>query len=257
MPTVCLCQVNPSTLIVEENVDNPSSKFVESSNHIIKKRKTTNTLLNYIPRKMTNTYQSQLDDSLLKLIYLDCQPFSITENEGFKQFVNLLNPAYKLPSRHKLSKTSLPFAYEKLFNETKLKVQEEALSVCLTTDCWTSINNTSFLAVTAHYVDPNFNLKSVLLQCAPFTEKHTSLNLSIIIQSIIDEWQLKDKIVLVVSDNAANIKGAISKLELKHFGCFAHSLNLIVQGALKCIVYRYQFCFVLFFKFVLLLNKVV
>jgi len=125
MPTISLCQVNLSTLIVEENVDNPSSKFVESSNHIIKKRKTTNTLLNYTPRKMTNTYQSQLVDSLLKLIYLDCQPFSITENEGFKQFFNLLNPAYKLPSRHKLSKTSLTFAYEKLFNETKLKVQEE------------------------------------------------------------------------------------------------------------------------------------
>ncbi|KAL5237550.1 hypothetical protein ACI65C_004960 [Semiaphis heraclei] len=96
IPTVSLRQVNPSTLIVEENVDDPSSS-VESSNHIIKKRKTTNTLLNYIPRKMTNTYQSQLDDSLLKLIYLDCQPFNITENEGFKQFVNLLNPAYKLP----------------------------------------------------------------------------------------------------------------------------------------------------------------
>lgn len=59
------------------------------------------------------------------------------------------------------------------------------------------------------------------------------MNLSIIIQSIIDEWQLKDKIVLVVSDNAANIKGAISTLELTHFGCFAHSLNLIVQEALK------------------------
>ena len=71
---------------------------------------------------MTNTYQSQLDDSLLKLIYLDCQPFSLTENEGLKQFVHLLNPTYKLPSRHKLSKTSLPFAYEKLFNETKIKV---------------------------------------------------------------------------------------------------------------------------------------
>jgi len=59
------------------------------------------------------------------------------------------------------------------------------------------------------------------------------LYLSIIIQSIIEEWQIKDKIVLVVSDNAANIKGAISTLELKQFKCFARSLNLIVQEALK------------------------
>lgn len=99
----------------------------------------------------------------------------------------------------------------------------------MTTDCWTSINNKSFFAVTVHYVDPNLNLKSVLLQCASFTKKHTNLNLSVIIQSIIGEWQIKDKIVFVVSDNAANIKGAISILQLKHFGCFAHSLNLIVR----------------------------
>jgi len=53
------------------------------------------------------------------------------------------------------------------------------------------------------------------------------------IQSIIDKWKINDKIVLVVSDNAANIKGATSNLHLKHFGCFAHNLNLIVQEAIK------------------------
>jgi len=135
--------VNPTTS--NENVDVPSTEL-ESNHKINKKRKLQNTLLNYIPRKMTNTYQSQLDDSLLKLIYLDCQPFSIVEDEGFKQFINLLNPNYNLPSRHTLSNTSLPFAYEKLNNETKIKIQEEAISVCLTTDCWTSINNTSFFS---------------------------------------------------------------------------------------------------------------
>lgn len=155
------------------------------------------------------------------------------EDKGFKEFIHMLNPTYNLPSRYQLSRHFLPFAYEKLLNETKVKLQEEAVSVCLTTDCWTSINNTSFLAVTTHYIDPNFNFQSILLQCASFDEKHTSLNLSAIIQSIIDEWNLNNKIVLVVSDNAANIKNAINILNLKHFGCFAHSLNLIVQEGLK------------------------
>ncbi|XP_050528084.1 E3 SUMO-protein ligase ZBED1-like [Daktulosphaira vitifoliae] len=35
-----------------------------------------------------------------------------------------------------------------------------------------------------------------------------------------------------LSDNANNIKRALSILKLKHFGCFAHTLNLVVQGAL-------------------------
>lgn len=36
-----------------------------------------------------------------------------------------------------------------------------------------------------------------------------------------------------MSDNAANNKNAINILNLKHFRCFAHSLNLVVQEALK------------------------
>lgn len=41
------------------------------------------------------------------------------------------------------------------------------------------------------------------------------------------------KIVLAVSDSASNIKNAISKeLGWKHFSCFAHTLNLIVNDAL-------------------------
>lgn len=41
------------------------------------------------------------------------------------------------------------------------------------------------------------------------------------------------KITVIVSDNARDIRGAVLKvLKVKHFGCFAHTLNLIVQDAL-------------------------
>lgn len=157
----------------------------------------------------------------------------MVENEGFKDFVKLLNPSYTLPSRQSLLKTSLPLAYEKCLNDMKQQIKENVLSVCLTTDCWTSINNQSFIAITSHYLDNDFKFKSVLLECVPFEETHTSINLGNKIKSVITEWELEDKFVLVVSDNAYNIKGAITILGLKHFVCYAHSLNLIVQDALK------------------------
>jgi len=99
----------------------------------------------------------------------------------------------------------------------------------LTTDCWTSINNQSFIAITAHYLDTDFNFKSVLLECVAFEESHTSHNLKVKIESVITDWELNGKVVLVVSDNAYNIVGAITNLKLKHFGCFAHSLNLLYK----------------------------
>lgn len=71
--------------------------------------------LTFFPNKMSAT----LDDGLLKLFYIDCMPFSMVEDKGFKDFVKLLNPAYILPRRQTFSKTSLPFTYEKCLNYMK------------------------------------------------------------------------------------------------------------------------------------------
>lgn len=149
-----------------------------------KKNKDQLSLHAFVPKKVSVSGKKTLDDGLLKLFYIDCRPFSMVEDVGFKNFIKLLNPSYTLPSRKTLSNTSLPFLYEKCVNDMKIQIKADALSVCLTTDCWTSINNQSFLALTDHYLDNDFVMKSVLLQCMPFEEKHTSLNLSHEIQSI-------------------------------------------------------------------------
>lgn len=162
----------------------------------------------------------------------DFQPFKIVEDEGFKNFVQELNPSYKIPNRHTLSKVHIPALYQKCLIEMKDLVKSEAVSGCLTTDCWTSRNSISYIAITFHFVDNNFALKSVLLGCHELSENHTSLNLSNKIDSTLKEWHLENKIIFAVSDNANNIKRALSILQFKHFGCFAHTLNLIVQGAL-------------------------
>jgi len=72
-----------------------------------------------------------------------------------------------------------------------------------------------------------------LLSYHEFSDNHTSLNLSTKIKSILEDWDLEGKIIFAVSDNASNIQLALTKLELKHFGCFAYILNLIVQAALR------------------------
>jgi len=144
----------------------------------------------------------------------------------------MLNPNYTLPNRHSISKQYIPALYEKRLREVKALVVQEAKLVCLTTDCWTSRNNESFMAITIHFFYSNFSLQSILISCSSFNENHTAINLSEQIQKTIDEWQLGGKIELAVSDNATNIKNALGLLKLKHLGCFAHTLNLIVQSAL-------------------------
>jgi len=157
----------------------------------------------------------------------------VVDDIGFNEFVNLLNPSYKIPNRHAISKTLIPAAYEKCFNEVKEIISNYLEMACMTTNCWTSRNTESYIAITVHFLDSSFVLRSILLSCHSFNESHTSQNISEQINTTLNTWNLKNKIVLAVSDNAYNVQNALSTLQLKHFGCFAHTLNLIVQSAIN------------------------
>jgi hypothetical protein len=53
-----------------------------------------------------------------------------------------------------------------------------ATAECLTAGGWTSVNNNSFLAITAHFLDEGTNMCSKLLGCVESNEKHTAANLA-------------------------------------------------------------------------------
>ncbi|XP_072392331.1 zinc finger BED domain-containing protein 4-like [Diabrotica undecimpunctata] len=127
----------------------------------------------------------------------------------------------------------IPFVYEKCCARMK-EIILIGQQFCITTDCWTSVNTISYIGVTAHFLDSNFKFYSVLLECSAIDVAHTSGNLSKELQRIVEAWGIKNKILLAVSDNANNIKNAIIfKLNWNHFGCMAHTLNLIVKDGLK------------------------
>ena len=81
-------------------------------------------------------------------------------------------------------------------------------------------NNDSYIAVTSHFVDENFKIKSVLLECSILAGSHTSYNLAQELQRIVTAFNLRDKITLAVSDNAANIKK--TSMETSWLFCTSH-----------------------------------
>ncbi|KAH1017293.1 hypothetical protein HUJ05_007957 [Dendroctonus ponderosae] len=106
-------------------------------------------------------------------------------------------------------------------------------AVCLTTNGWAFRKNDSFHTVTAHYIVEETNntfLSSDLLGCISFTERHTAEDIANKLKEVIDDWKLTNKIVAVVSDNAENMKTAMSIGGWSHWDCLAHSLNLVSQS---------------------------
>lgn len=125
-----------------------------------------------------------IDTQLLIMVCKEFHPFSIVEDEEFKKFIKLLCPSYSLPSRKTLSNSLLPSIYSEILNKlTSQLVDSQA--VCLTCDGWTNINNISFYALTAHYLDSNTHLKSYLLECSEFSDRHTGLNISQWIDTVL------------------------------------------------------------------------
>lgn len=55
------------------------------------------------------------------------------------------------------------------------------------------------------------------------------------------EWQISHKVAAVISDNIANIIGAVKLGEWRSVGCFGHLLNLVVKNATSQILDSLKF----------------
>ncbi|XP_046685571.1 zinc finger BED domain-containing protein 4-like [Homalodisca vitripennis] len=228
-----LNRTTSNTNIAMQNVNSDNIATNSSMCNIVPNNQPS--IRSFIPqqKKISETQKKKLDKLLLNVFVQDYQPFSVVEDEGFKKFVNGLNPNYVLPNRKTISSSMIPAEYEMCLNA----VRQEMLTVSnvtLTTDTWTSSNTESYMALTSHHISNDFELKSILLECSVIRSSHTSVNLAVEIDKIVKKFHLEGKIMIIVSDNASNIVGAITnELKLKHFGCFAHTINLILQDALK------------------------
>jgi hypothetical protein len=181
--------------------------------------------------------KKELDRACALLIAKDMRPTSIVEGEGMKKFVELLDPRYQMPCRRTLRKNLIPTLKE----EEKAKVMEEICTtnwVAITTDLWSSLTCTSFMAITAHYIsgEEGTELHTKVLDCSCFHLRHTAENIKDRLLSVISDFNAAEKIVCVVSDNGANVKKAILDSGLTGLACYAHTLNLCVTGTLKQMV---------------------
>ena len=83
-------------------------------------------------------------------------------------------------------------------------------SVALTADIWTDRRCHSFIAVTGHTFQRGA-AESHLLACKPIPGSHTGQNISKEMEAIVDEYDVRQKVKFVVTDNASNyVKSDVS-----------------------------------------------
>ena len=66
----------------------------------------------------------------------------------------------------------------------------------------------SFIGFTAHFIDNEFDLKSRLLCCEHFAERHTAVDIANRYEDVVMRYQIVDKVRRIMSGNASSIKKA-------------------------------------------------
>ena len=162
------------------------------------------------------------------MICLDCLPFYTVEKPGFRRFLNTIEPRYTPCSRTYLSETLIPSMYEAVVNGVQ-QLLEQQPHVSITTDLWSSDNQDGYLSFTAHWIDDNWNYKECCLHAQPFNERHTGENIASTFTSCMEQWHIREKVHLVLRDNGSNFVAGFRDAGILAFGCFAHTLQLVVH----------------------------
>ena len=96
-------------------------------------------------------------------------PSSLADGKGFRELMGFIEPGYRIPSRKTLTNR-----LEQQFAEKKAEFKRKlaTVDIALTADCRTALTTESYITVTCHYIEEDWQVKSAVLLTEFFRETH-------------------------------------------------------------------------------------
>ncbi|CAI5991513.1 unnamed protein product [Closterium sp. NIES-64] len=208
-------------------------------------------------RWMTTKLTSvQLPQEITKRVVTCDLPFRIVEAKAFRELLILLNRncAQKnfIPSRWTVSRDTVVYAAAALQSaiaEMLAKEGELGCRVSFTIDMWRSHNNRAWLVVTGHWIDENYQLRTMVFEFREIHGRHTGKQMARVVEETVVQWGLETRCFGFTSDNASSNTAAFRWMSEEgggqcffnsrmHFRCLAHVINLAVKTALAVTAIR-------------------
>ncbi|CAG8629122.1 2535_t:CDS:1, partial [Diversispora eburnea] len=75
----------------------------------------------------------------------------------------------------------------------------------------------------------------MILNVEKIPYSYTGVEIAHHVSEVFDDWNLEDKIIIIVTDNGSNVKSVVTRLEKDWIPCTAYTLQLSVTKGLKII----------------------
>jgi hypothetical protein len=100
--------------------------------------------------------------------------FLTIESSSFRNIIQFLRPGAFVPKADSL-KNSIMSTFKTKLVELRAFWADIDSRISFTTDIWSAPNNIPFMAITGHWIDPNFKLRSVLMDFVALPGSHTGI----------------------------------------------------------------------------------
>ena len=172
-----------------------------------------------------------LKDYIVRWMVQTYQPLSAVEHESFKSMIAFINPKAPVPSREQV----VDWLRETEATARRaVKSMLRGESVALTSDAWTSASQDPYLSMTVHYIDSEWQLVSLPLECAAFGGSHTAVRIMQKTEQLLARNNIGEELVsALVIDNAANVQLAGALASFDSVPCAPHTLQLTVKQILE------------------------
>lgn len=173
-------------------------------------------------------------------------PFLFLEHQEFYDLISyarLAPTTPTIPSRKVIRTRLREFVTENQTTALRSLLPDAKLSLAL--DCWTSPFQQAFIAITAYFLDRNWDYREVLLAFEPLSGTHSGANLSEVVVRTLQQHQILDRVLAITTDNASNnttliavVNDTIQALKLNtksaiiQVPCIAHVIQLSLNDLL-------------------------
>ena len=155
-------------------------------------------------------------------------PLSFIRSDGFRSYSTILGGPSATTPGQRATNIILSKKADAAKEHLTTLVQNERPSC--TSDMWTSAALTPYMGITAHFINKEFKMVGVPLCCTELTGRHTAVAIAEGTEKVLESYGLRENIIALTTDTAANAKASASVLDMPWVPCSAHVLELCVKG---------------------------